>query len=460
MLESLALVFPRLKYRSGDPPLGICYLAGHIRNIYPELKIDIIDTTFKNSYKSIWLQIKKIKPQALGVYIDSVMFPRVKWLLKELRPYVPIIIAGGPHSTVRPESLLKFTDIVVKGEGEIILQQLVQLLPNNKDLESIPGICIKKNGKLIHTPGEPPRPELDKLPLPALNMLNNIESYIETWHYLDPVSPKRRGLNVMASRGCSFQCSYCQPTLNHLFGHRVRYKHPEYLIHEIEYYCKKYKVNNFFFHDDTLTHNRKWIKEFCNLILQKNLDIYWGCNSRIDTVDEEILTAMYKAGLRVIHYGIESASQRIIDRIYNKKIKLKTVSNIIQLTKRIGIHPSGFFMLGAPTELVTEMVKTINFALGLGLDEASFSITTPFYGTYLYENIKLDPDYKIIDSKVDYYSQVSLKRKGIPSFLITGLQKIAAVSFYISPRRWKYIAKHLASFRGIRKLYNKIARFL
>ena len=458
MLKSITLLFPRLKYRSGDPPLGICSIAGQLKKIYPNLEIHLLDTTFKNSFKSVITKIKKIKSQALGVYIDSVMYLQIKNLLKELRSYIPIIIAGGPHSTIYPESLLDVVDIVVRGEGEKTMEDLILALPK-EDLDTIPGLYFKKNGKIYCTSDEPQRPNLNELEFPALDMLGNLENYIETWHYLDPINPQKRGLNVIASRGCCFNCSYCQPTLRYLFGKKIRYKNPEYLVGEISYYVKRFGVNNFFFHDDTLPVDKNWIENFCNLILENNLMINWGCNSRIDTVDEEILNLMYKAGLRVIHYGIESSSPRIVNQIYNKGIKINQIREIIHLTKKIGIQPSGFFMLGAPTETIIEMLRTISFSLGLELTEASFSITTPFYGTYLYQQVKADSRYKILESNVDYYSQVSLKRKGFPSFLISYLQKFAVITFYMSPKRWKYVFRHLLSFRGMKKLYNKMARF-
>ena len=461
MLDSLTLIFPRLKYRTGDPPLGICYIAGHLKNIYPELNIKILDSTFHNSFKTIRNHVRNNKPQAIGIYVDTVMYNPAKKLLKELRKNVPLIIAGGPHATISPQSLFEVADIVVKGEAEQTMADLIRELPEGS-LKDISGIYFKNNGRVFQTSGEIKRPALDELEIPALGLLDNIEHYIRYWHYLDPLSPKYKGLNVMASRGCIFNCSYCQPTLKKLFGENLRYKSPQYLITELKYYIKNFKVNNFFFHDDTLTTNKRWMDEFCTLILENNLNIKWGCNSRIDTVDREMLEIMHRAGLRVIHYGIESGSQRILDEVYNKGIQLENAAKIINLTRNTGIHPSGFFMIGAPTESVKEMFKTIILSWKLKLAEASFSLTTPFIGTHLYEKIKNNSNYKIANnfSEFDYYCKVSLHNKNTLNFIPSLLQKIGIITFYSSCLRWKYIFKHLISFRGIRKLVNKIARFI
>jgi len=461
MLDSLTLIFPRLKYRSGDPPLGICYIAAYLKKIYPELDIQILDSTFHNSFKTIKSRIRDKKPQAIGIYIDTAMYTRGKKLLKELRKDVPLIIAGGPHATVLPQSLFEVADIVVKGEAEQTMANLIRELPKG-NLGGIPGIYFKNNGRIFQTSGNIKRIPLDKLEIPALDLLDNMQYYIRYWHYLDPLSPKYKGLNVMASRGCIFNCSYCQPTLEKLFGENLRYKSPRYLIAELKYYVENFGVNNFFFHDDTITTNKRWINEFCTLILENNLNIKWGCNSRIDTVDRKMLEIMHETGLRVIHYGIESGSQRILNQIYNKGIKLNHIVDTINITRSTGIHPSGFFMIGAPTESVKEMLKTIMLSLKLNLTEASFSLTTPFIGTHLYEKVKNNSNYKIASdfSKFDYYCKISLFDKNTSNFIPLLLQKIGVITFYSGCLHWKYIFKHLISFVGIRKLINKIARFI
>lgn len=462
MLDSISLIFPRLKYRSGDPPLGLCYIAGYLRKIYPALEIQILDSTFQNSFLGIKKKLRKKKPQAVGIYIDTIMYTYVRELIKELSSQVPFFIAGGPHATVSPESLLDLVDIVVTGEGEKTVAELVSRLPEG-NLNDVSGIYFKKNGHIHYNRKMSERIPLDDLEIPALDLLGNIENYINHWHYLDPLTPKLKGLNLIASRGCPFNCSYCQPTLKEIFGKRIRYKSPEYLVNELKYYIQTFKVTNFFFHDDTLTLDRNWIKKFCQKILEENLNIQWGCNSRIDTVDEETLELMSQAGLRVIHYGIESGSQRIIDEVYDKKIDLKKVDKTISLTRKKGIFPAGFFMLGAPGERVIEMMKTIRLSLKLELAEASFSITTPFIGTRLRQMMKDNPHFKISQdpSRFDYYSKISYLDLNRATLALTTFlfQKLAVVIFYLHFRRWMYIGKHLLSLTGIKKLVNKIARF-
>ncbi|MDP8217060.1 MAG: radical SAM protein [Candidatus Kaelpia imicola] len=459
MIDSLTFIFPRLKYRSGDPPLGICSIASYLKRQHPELKINILDSTFHNSFKKIKNEISRIRPQAIGIYIDSVMYKAVRELIREL-PKTTILIAGGPQVTVAPESIIDIVDIAVIGEAEDTMNRLIERLPQ-RDLDSVPSIYFKRDRTIFKSREERKQIELDSLEIPALDLLENLDQYFDLWHYLDPLDPAKRGLNVIASRGCLFNCSYCQPTLRLIFGDGIRYKSPQYLIKELNYYRESFRIENFFFHDDTLPVNRDWINRFCDIIQNNKMNILWGCNSRIDTVDEELLNKMYQSGLRVIHYGIESGSQRILDQVYNKGIELKRVGKTIESTRKSRIYPSGFFMIGAPDESKKEILKTINLSLKLNLAEASFSITTPFIGTLLYQKMKKLSIFKILgsSSNFDYYSKVSFQNGNNNALVVSLLQKTGVTLFYLHPRHWAYLMRHFRSLRGIKKLLNKIARF-
>jgi len=246
-----------------------------------------------------------------------------------------------------------------------------------------------------------------------------------------------------------------------MFGQDLRFRSPDNVIEEIRLLKDQYGIDSIFFHDDTFTINHAWVKEFCSQLDKSRLNILWGCNSRIDTVNEEILKIMYETGLRNIHFGIESASQRILDSIYNKQIKLEKITDVISLTNTIGISAMGFFMLGAPSETTQEINSTIAFARSLKLREASFSLTTPLAGTYLFQSL-LKGGMFTMDKHYDnfnYYSKYTIKG-GISCRQIKFLQLKAFLLFYLHPFRLKYIARHLLNPRGIRKLLNKVRRSL
>ncbi len=452
---NICLVYPRLKYRSGDPPLGLAYIASHIRKT-PHVDVSILDTTFKRSLKYVESFLAEQKPDIVGIYFDTIMFNDGLKISKIAKKMGIFVIAGGPHATVMPETLINDVDAIAIGEGEKIVKELIKNYPN---LRNVRGIWYKENGKIHKNPPQSRIKDLDSLEFPARDLLQ-MEKYIENWHSLDSVDVNLRGTTVMASRGCPFNCSFCQPTLRMLFGKVMRTRSPENVVKEIRQIKNQYDLDGIFFHDDTFTINRNWVMRFCDLLNKENLEILWGCNSRVDTIDKELMQVMYEAGLRELHLGVESGSQRILDEIYQKGIKVKDAREITKTAREVGVNTLCFFMMGAPTETEEEIWKTIDFACSLDTDEISVSITTPLPKTYLFNLVK--ENYSISEnfSDFDYYSKRSFHDDNLDDKRIKNLQKIALFKFYTSSKHLAYTFKHLTSIRGIRKMISKLRRFV
>lgn len=450
----ICLIYPRFKYKSGDPPLGLTYIASHIRRM-PNVDVSILDTTFNSSFEYVKTFLTEQKPDIVGIYFDTIMFDDGLKIVKIAKKLGIFVIAGGPHATVMPETLIDNVDAVAIGEGEEIVKNLIENFPN---LRKVKGIFYKENGRIRKNLPQPRIDNIDNLEFPARDLLE-MEKYINNWHFLDSVDVNLRGTNIIASRGCPFNCSFCQPTLRTLFGNIVRKRSPENVIKEINQIVNQYDLDGIFFHDDTFTINRDWIIKFCDLIKKEKLEILWGCNSRVNTIDKELMQIMYKAGLRELHIGIESGSQRILDEIYQKGIKLEDAKKVISMTKEVGINTLCFFMLGAPTETKEEIWKTINFASSLDANEVTFSITTPLPKTRLYDIVK--ENYTISEdfSDFDYYSKRAFYDKNLDFYKLKKLQRIALLKFYTNPKRWRYTFKHVTSIKGIRKMMIKLKRF-
>jgi radical SAM superfamily enzyme YgiQ (UPF0313 family) len=421
----------------------------------PNVDVSILDTTFNSSFEYVKTFLTEQKPDIVGIYFDTIMFDDGLKIVKIAKKLGIFVIAGGPHATVMPETLIDNVDAVAIGEGEEIVKNLIENFPN---LRKVKGIFYKENGRIRKNLPQPRIDNIDNLEFPARDLLE-MEKYINNWHFLDSVDVNLRGTNIIASRGCPFNCSFCQPTLRTLFGNIVRKRSPENVIKEINQIVNQYDLDGIFFHDDTFTINRDWIIKFCDLIKKEKLEILWGCNSRVNTIDKELMQIMYKAGLRELHIGIESGSQRILDEIYQKGIKLEDAKKVISMTKEVGINTLCFFMLGAPTETKEEIWKTINFASSLDANEVTFSITTPLPKTRLYDIVK--ENYTISEdfSDFDYYSKRAFYDKNLDFYKLKKLQRIALLKFYTNPKRWRYTFKHVTSIKGIRKMMIKLKRF-
>jgi radical SAM superfamily enzyme YgiQ (UPF0313 family) len=228
-----------------------------------------------------------------------------------------------------------------------------------------------------------PRPliqNLDALPFPARDLLP-MDKYIPL-----PNQYKRKPVaNLMALRGCPYQCTFC--SANAVFGCSLRMRSAQRVYDEIKQLVDTYGIREISFWDDTLTVNKKWLHELCDLIISNHLDITWSCYARVNTVDLDLLKKMKKAGCWNIFYGIESGNQELLDRI-KKGITLDQIRNAVKLTKKAGIEVRGSFMIALPGETPEMAHKTIDFAIELDPDYAQFSITTPYPGTELFEQAK------------------------------------------------------------------------
>jgi len=457
-VKKICLVFPRFRYKSGDPPLGLCSVASYVRENC-DVEISLLDTTFHPSFEYVLDYLEAKRPDIVGIYISTPMYDNALSIAQIAKQMGMYVVAGGPHATICPDSLIHHVDVVALGEGEETMRQIIQIFPSN-DMSKIKGIWYKENAYIRKNPLREPLYNLDSLQFPALDLVD-MERYTRHWHYLDSLSPRLKGINVIASRGCSFNCSFCQPALRMLFGNGIRYKSPEYLVREIFYYMENYKVNCFFFHDDALGENKKWSYMFFDILEKENIHITWGCNCRTSGINEQFLRRMYDVGGRCIHLGIESGSQRVLDEIYQKGIRLNRVKEIICIAKKIGLRVGGFFMLGAPGETKSEIFKTIKFAISSSLDEASFSIATPFPGTRLYDMVKNDRKYWVSTnySDFDYYRMVSYYDTTCPQRKLHYFQRKGLILFYLHPWRWLYVFKQIFSLQGLIKFHNKIRRF-
>jgi len=185
---------------------------------------------------------------------------------------------------------------------------------------------------------------------------------------------------MLISRGCPFDCTFC--AVHETMGKKWRVKTPELLVNEIIGLKEKYQLEGIWFKDSIFNMNKKWVEEFCNLLLEKKVDIAWQANTRIDLVDEEQIKLMKKAGLTQLDFGIESGSNQILEKLH-KHIKVDEIKEKIDIAHKY-VKVFGFFMIGIPGETEEDIFKTFELAKSLKLDTSSWSIYSPLPGSTLY----------------------------------------------------------------------------
>jgi anaerobic magnesium-protoporphyrin IX monomethyl ester cyclase len=451
------LVFPRFKYPSGDPPLGIAYLAAVLRE--RGLHVEIFDATFeRHPMRALREQLSREHYDLIGISVLTSMIADAAAIGEMVREVSPdtMVVAGGPHPTVAPEYTLELGvfDAVMVGEAEETLPALIE---SGLRLEDQPGVCYRVGNEIVRNERSNVIADLDALPFPAWDMLD-MEGYLSLWYQLDAVRYGVRGTSIMASRGCPYRCSYCQPTLGTIFGRQVRRRSPESLVAEAAELKQLFGIEGLMWLDDTFLLDRGWMRRLCEQFVDSKLDLMWGCNIRADVCDRESLEHMQAAGLAMVHVGIESASQRILDDVYQKGITIEQVRATTQMAADLGLKVRGYFMLGAPTETEEEVRASIELANELPLDDVTFSITTPLPHTYLYDMTRdqIAADF----SQFDYYkSAVYDSDEVLPERMLNRLRRLAYIKFYLGRKRLWWTIKSVMGISGIRKMLMKVQRF-
>jgi len=455
---NVALVFPRFRYRSGDPPLGVAYLASAVRDMVG-VHVDILDTTFQaRPLRYLRRAFARKRYDIVGISMMSSMVSvavQVAAVAKDAERNT-FVIAGGPHPTVMPEQTLQDpnVDAVCIGEAETTFREMLDKFP---ELNGIQGLIYKREGEIVS--GEPRDPihNLDSIAPPAWELLS-MRTYMRNWFQMDSVATSLPGTSIVASRGCAYDCAYCQPTLRKLFGSALRRRSPENVAQEVANLVRNFGLRGFMFQDDTFTFDREWALSVASAVHRSVPDVIWGCNVRADVVREEHLRELYGCGLRKVNIGIESASQRILTEIYRKRITVEQVKHAVHMTKRLGLNVQGYFMLGAPTETLDEVRRTIRLACELSLDDATFSITTPLPGTSLYD--MTSSMIRTGTRDFDYYGvPVYETDQVLPSATLKALKREAYLRFYLSRKRWGSTTRHLVLARNPGKVVSKIRRF-
>jgi radical SAM superfamily enzyme YgiQ (UPF0313 family) len=209
------------------------------------------------------------------------------------------------------------------------------------------------------------------------------------------------------------------------------------------------------FEDDNFTDHRKRLTELCNRLIDEEIELVWSVNARIDTVDEEMLKLMRRAGCWYISYGVESGSQETLDRI-GKKITLDMIRQRIELTRTCGIEAKGFFIIGFPWETEQAIRETVDFALSLPLSDLNIFPLTPFPGTAVYEQAKLQGDFDDDWSKMDL-QQIVYVPPGLTSQFLVGQIKKMLLRYYLRPR---IISNYFRRAIGAREVFLRAANDL
>ncbi len=368
-----------------ETPLGLLYVATKLKK--EGFYVKILDLSFSRKMRYFKQALSAENPDVVGFTCMSTAYP----IVKKLSAYIKnknkniTVVAGGPHPTLFPEEVLKNNniDIVVIGEGEESFSEVLQSMSNYKmSLAGIKGIGFREGDKVIIS-NQAVRPDFNNLEFPD-------RSFVFYADYKKRMAKCQmfghQTLNIIASRGCAFNCSFCQPVIRKIFGSDVRLRKPENIVDEIEEMVSIYGISGVWFSDDNFTYNKEWVHNICDEILNRKVKVFWSCNSRVDTIDEDLIGRMSEANCIQVRYGLESGSQLILDKS-RKGINIEQIEKAFYLTAKYRINTWAYTMLGGPYETKETFQETRKLLKKLKPAHIQLTYTTPLPGTDLEKEI-------------------------------------------------------------------------
>lgn len=374
----IALISPMWKVENSYPPLGLAYIGAVLEKNGYEVKIFDLTLSPETSLDNKMKEIVEFFPNVVGISAMSHSYDNAIKIAEYLKDSTGAkIVLGGPHPTIMPGDTLenKSVDFVIMGEGEETFLEMCQSFSTGK-FYGIDGLCYKEDGKIITQPKNNFILDLDSIPFPARHLMK-MGDYALIDDYGDKMA------TVVSSRGCPHRCTYCYKGL---FGVSYRQRSPKNIIDEIKSCMKNFGYRSFYFVDDLFTMNAERVDSLTRAIKEEKLNIRWQCLARVNNATPQMFKQMKSAGCYKVHFGIESGDQDIINKV-KKGITLDQVRNAVKCCKDADIRTKGYFMLGLPGDTIETMQHTLDFAEELRLDDAMFSITTPFPGTELWNSI-------------------------------------------------------------------------
>ncbi len=376
-------ISPKTNFRHFSPPLNLASLAAVAREKGCDIRIMDFSARYANySEGDLLSEMKSFQPDIVCVPINTIFARQAFRVAELLNGSNSLKVAGGPHPTVVPhESLERGFDVVVRGEGEKSLSDLIDYSRGEKSIKDIPGISHKVGNNFIDNPPRKPIMNLDEIPFPAIELFNEGD-------YAGTKNDFRDFGIISSSRGCPYGCIFC--AVSSTSGKAFRFRSAEQMVAEIEKLIAGYGINYVVFLDDIFTFNRERVMEFCRLVIEKELKVKWECSTRVDAVDADLLVTMAAAGCASITYGFESGDENTLKRI-GKGISTEQMKTALKLTTESGIKANANFVLGFPWEIAETAAITRKFMREISSKVSIFipSYTLmPFPGTKIFEEFK------------------------------------------------------------------------
>ncbi|MBL7070854.1 MAG: cobalamin-dependent protein [Candidatus Omnitrophica bacterium] len=366
------------KFLNPQPSIGIAYIAAVLRKNGYDVKITdaYVD---ENGIEEIMDAVKEYSPGVIGISVLTASADVVYEISKTIRarfPYIKIVM-GNIHASLFSDEILSkgYADFIVHREGELTMLEILRMLETGGDAEDIKGVSFKKEGTAVHNPMRPFIAELDDLPYPAWDLFP-LDKYST-----DPRSELKRGavpMELLVTRGCPFQCTFCSSREDRSLGSRYRMRDPKTVVNEMVYMYERYGKDTFAFMDLAFPLVKEHAYGLCDEIINRGYGerFIWHTECRVTPLDQELLFHMRKAGCVRLYLGIESGNDETLKAL-KKNCTTEDARNAVKMAHGAGMEVDGMFMIGLPGETEEMIEKTVDFAIELDVRYAIFNLFVP-----------------------------------------------------------------------------------
>ncbi len=412
-------------------PLGLLSIAAYLEKLGHSVQVeDCLGPYAAPSSDETVQRILKHDPAVVGFstttsgFLDACDLARG---LKSTRPDIQTVFGGVHVSAMGGELLQRFQEIdyLCLGEGE---ETLAELSSGTSPAE-IHGLAFRNNGAVqVNQPREHIA-DLDALPFPAYEKLPGFPSkyHLPLFSYI-----KSPGATMITSRGCPYQCSYCDRSV---FKRGYRYNSAAYIYEHMKYLRYDFGVHHINIYDDLFTLHRDRIESLCEMLVQKPLGVRFNCAIRVGYADDALLKLLKSAGCLMVSIGIESGDPALLE-VHKPGVYLDEVRDTVSRVHAAGLRVKGLFMMGLPGETVESIRKTSDFVISLGLDDMNMAKFTPFHGAPVWQNIFTEGQVQEDWRKMNCLNFVFLP-KAIESWELLDQLYNAHVKRFYSDRQWR-----------------------
>ena len=359
------------------PPLGILYICSHLRR--KGVRAEVFDSTF-SSRKELFDLLHQGPPSILGIYANLMTRSKVVEILRVAKEAGWQTLVGGPEPGAYVQEYLRVgADVVVIGEGELTLEELVPALQSRADLHRVDGIAfLAEDGSVVRTKPREQIKDIDAQPWPARDCID-MSRYVEVWrehHGMGSVS-------LITARGCPYHCKWCS---HEVFGKTHRRRKPASVAEELEFLIRQYEPQMAWMADDVFTIHHGWLFQYATELKRRGLKLPFECISRADRLNRQVVETLAEIGCFRVWIGSESGSQRILDAM-ERGVTVEEVQSGVALCRSAGIQTGMFLMWGYEGEEMSDIDATVEHVKKSDPDIFFTTVAYPIKGTPYFSEV-------------------------------------------------------------------------